>query len=509
MSAAAPTTAELKAEKKQFVEGAAAKFFGGAASPVIPEPEPIPEAGSPPPVAPPEPAPAPVVPPAVVQPAPPAPPAEPAKPPVAAAPPEPPKPSLAPPAPALDARDIETAVERALDKHTPAAPAPAPAAPAMKFSRKDEYTLTVLRKMEVLQPTYVGLADRTIQFWNDEQSFIEAFVKANPDRAKEVAKSEEYEAWLEQHEPQYDEFDFKQAENALLKDEVRAEEDAKRRESERKMSDKQRLIQDQPVIQQLAYQAVTQCVVNTLKGEDGKLSPELEAIFVKDGKIVVDQAASEKLAEEDPVAYQVLLKYSERLNLSVQAMETLARYPEAPRKKVQLQYSKGTMSPTDTVAEDADEFESRMLKLPKDKTTIEGRVLISQEDYFRESSKIQAAKMSDEKKRDAGQKFSDKYYCLGVDEIRAGLSMLYSERAREEINSLNEVVNRKVKKATPVAPPAPPEPAPTIPVVPAATTDKVHSPAVVSRSDVPDPTKVPVNTKDEDLRNINNKMWGR
>lgn len=365
--------------------------------------------------------------------------------------------------------------------------------------------------MESMIPAYVGLADKTIAFWKDEQAFLAEFAKANPD--KKADDSDEYEAWLEKNEPQYDEFDFKQAENALVKDEIRAEEETKRKESERKMTERQRLAQDQPLIQQLAYTAVTDCVVDALKGQDGKLPAHLEAILMKDGKPMVDQAASEKLSEEDPVAYQVLLKWTEKLNLSVQAMETLARYPEAPKKKVQLQYSKGSMSPADTVVEDADEFESRMLKLPKEQTTLNGKTLISQEEYFKEGNKIQGSRLSDDKKREALERFTDKYYCLGVDEIRAGLSMLYAERAREEINSLNEIVNRKVKKTAPVAPQEPPKPVETPAAAPVATppeaNNKSHSPAVVSRSDVPDPTRPIVATKAEDLQIIHNTFFRR
>lgn len=497
MSAAAPTVEELRAEKKQFVEGAAKTFFGRGAAPVELEPEP--EAATPidpgaPPPAPAQPATPPVSP---VPPAPGTPPTPPAVPPATPPPaPEPPKPSLAEPPAPLDAREVEGIVERALEKHTP--PPVAPAAPTVKYSPKDQYTITVLRKMEVMNPVYVGIADKTIQFWKDEEAFIAEFQKTNPD--KKYDDAEEYEAWLEKNEPQYDEFDFKQAENALIREDVAREADAKIKEVDRKQQAKQKMIEDQPVIQQLAYQAVTQCVVSALADKDGKLPEPLAAILMKDGKVVIDQQASEKLAEEDPVAFQVLLEESEKLNVCIQAMETLARNPDAPRRRIELKYSKGTIVPTDLVAEEADRFESIMLKRPKAETTVEGRTLISQEEFFKATEKMTRAR---------AQEFASKYYCLGVDEFRAGLTTIFAERARERIDSMNEVVNRKMKKvATPavVPPPATPEPTPQ-PAQP--ENNKPHSPATVSRSDIPDPSKPVVTPQAEDLQKINKVFFGR
>lgn len=354
--------------------------------------------------------------------------------------------------------------------------------------------------MESMNPDYAGITDKTIQFWKDEQVWLAAFEKANPDvDGEDVEDHKEYKDWVRKNSPAYDEFDFKQAENALIKEEVAHEAEAKIKENDRKQTAKQKLVEDQPVIQQLAYQAVTQCVTMALQDKDGKLPAPLEAILMKDGKVVIDQQASEKLAEEDPVAYQVCLEETEKLNLCIQAMETLARHPDAPRKRIQLQYSKASIVPTDLVAEEADRFEAAMLKRPKAETTVEGRTLISQAEFFKATEKMTEARF---------QEFTSKYYCLGVDEFRAGLTTIYAERARERIDSMNEVVNRKVKKATPSAanpPPTPPEP------TPAATlpeNNKPHSPATISRSDIPDPTKPVVNTPAEDLQKINKVFFG-
>lgn len=501
---------DLKEEKAKFVAGAAAKMFGRGAAPVVPEPEPAPEAAAPkppetPPAEPPKP---PEVPPAT-PPADPPKPVDPPKPPaspLAPAPTEPPKPSLAKPADALGAKEIEDIVERALDKHTPA-PAAAPVVPAVQLTRKDEYTLKVLRKMEAMSPSYAGLADKTIEFWKLEQAFLADFAKANP--GKEVDKSDEYEEWLEKNEPQYDDFDFRQAELAIVKDDVAREEEGKRQASERKQAEKQRLVQEQPIILERAGQAVTECVLTALKGEDGKLPANLEAILMQNGKVVLDEASSDKLREEDPVAFNVLLKHSERLNIVVQAMESLARNPDLKPKKHVLKHSKTTIVPTEVALEEADEYEAQVLKLPKDQTTVEGRALLSYKDFSKQVEKIQGAKMSDDKKREAIEAFTSKYYCLGVDDIRAGLTMIYAEKAREEIKEQNEIVDRKVKKSTPPGAIQPPKPVEQEPATPAPNNDKPHSPAVISRSDVPDPTRPVVATKAEDLQIIHNTFFKR
>lgn len=508
MSAAAPTTEELKTEKTEFVKGISSKMFGSGASSVIPD-----DLDLEPPPAEPAPDPAP-------EPAPAVPPAEPPKPPQAppAAPPaaaEPPVPSLAEPPklfpPTLDSREIESAVERALDKHTPAPPPPpAPVSAVDMLSREDQYTLTVTAKIEQMRPELKGLTDRTMAYLKKEQEWIAEFTKANP--GKDPLETEEHEEFQAKNDPgcnEYGEFDFKQAERALWKEEVQVEEEGKRLESERKLTERHKLEKDEPVIARLAYEAVAGCVFDALKDKDGKLPASMEAIIMKDGKVYLDDVACQKLAEEDPVAFRILLEHTEKLHNSVLYLEALDRSPDTPRQRVKLKHSKGSFVPADAVAEDATEFEERMLKLPKDQTTIEGKTLISQEQFFREGNKIQNSKMAEDKKREALRAFDEKYYCLGVAHFRAGLTQLYAERARERINSLNEVVDRKVKRSVPLASPATPEPPATTPTPPAPANDKQHSPAVVSRSEIPDPTKPVVAPKAEDLQNINRTMWGR
>lgn len=502
-AATIPTPEELKAQHADLVSRMDQTMWGGTAQPAkpkAPEPEPAPE---------PPPAPA-APPPAEPPPAEPAtPPAQPAQP----APPVPAQPSLASlpkPEPAIGRADIKDAVATALEEAGIKPPPPAPPQPTVALTAKDQHILTVLQKMEGMNPRYVGIADRTIAFWKKEQEWIAEFEKSNPD--KDYASTEEYETFLEKNEPQYDETDFELAKEALIEERVTKKLELKQQEETRKLTDQQRFVQEQPVIQATAHSAVVSMVGGAFANEKGEMPEALAKILQKDGKLVLDDEAAKKLQEEAPEAYEVLLETGEELSVLIQALETMARFPNIPPKRsIKLPISGRRISPVDILEDEAQELETELLASHKDKL-IDGKKLVSQSEFERDIAKIQKSNASEEEKREAFRRLQESKCCIGTAEIAHGLAFKYAQKAKRKIGTLTEIVDRKVKKATPPAPAAvptqPPTPTPAPTPTPTPAGGKPKSPAVVSQSDAPDPAKGTQVTKEQKQEMIQKSMWG-
>lgn len=520
MSAAvAPTPEQLKAEHDAAVRVAAGRLFNTEQFPVRQNVVPLP-----------------TPPPAPAEPAPPVPPAEPPAPeaapelaPAAAAPAPAPAPSLVPP---LDPKEIALEAAREALRESQAATAPPavapPAAVGLDLSEEDQYTLRVLRKMEEMNPKLAGLADRTLEYWKKEAEFIAAFQKANPD--KEAEKSDEYEQWVEQNDPGYDEFAFKQAERAIIKEDMLREQEERDTKSRREREVQERIEKEKPEVAGIVGQSVLQTAVRALANfKDGLvevdasgqpvLPEQFAKILVRDGKIVIDETSTAQLRDADPIAFEVLIERCERVSKLTQALEQMSRYPNSDHSNLSrpVRLASGEMLiPSEVLAAEADDYEREMLAMPKEETTIDGRKLLSHAEYNKRVVEISKSGKTKEQKQSAFEDLKRSFWCLGPDEIREGLVAKEALYARQKIAKLNEAVDQRSKRSAPSAPaavPTPttqPAPAPAPVSVAAAPTDgKVRSPAVVSRSDAPNPNGQPQPTSPQTAEIIHSKFFGR
>lgn len=518
----APTKEQLKAEHDQAVQVASDRMFNTAKYPVT---QPVKAAEPVPPAEPPKPPETPPEPPKEEKPPAPAPtsPTPPAQPPT----PEPKAPSIASlpkPTPTLDKETVREVVASALEE---AGVKPTPAAPAgPSLLPKEQKMVDVFRKMESMNPAYKGLAENVIAFWAKEQTWIADWEKANPD--KEFSdNNEDYVAWCKKNEPPYDDDDYDSAKEALSDDRITARVEKKVETKERAANAQEKLAREAPLINQVAHATVSQMVANTFLDKDGKLPEAIAQIISKDGKmILIDDAAAQKLSEEAPLEYRVLLEEGEALNILTTALETMKRFEETNPTDQQrnsmarqldaatrLKFSGHVIRPVSQLDVESEEVEREMLKAPKEQMLDgEGRTFVSQAEFYSEVKAIKNSALTPEKKKASLERLSQTKWCLGADELRVALMAKFAGKVKERVASLDEVLDRKAKKKSAPASPEPPKPAEvapaTPPVEPAPAAGKQKSPATVSRSDTPDNSKGPLLSKEQQMEVINKKMWG-
>lgn len=435
----APTPAELDAKKADFMD----RFVNNPRFTKGTQPERKSRAIAPlgPPKDDPEPEP-PATPPASE------PPAAPATPPPAE--PKPTPPPAAPPTTDDESDDEEARIEAAAarrmaeagisDQQPPATP---PGPPQQPRSGADAYHLSVLSKMEELNPAkYDGLSARYQEYVQVEAAYKRAWLAANPGKRFNLDE-EEHNDWRAENEPRFSAADLRTAERAVERAQIRAEvRDDVRREIEPELQ-QMRVEREMQRAKPLIKKASTDAIAAVLSAV-----PEFEkAMVVQDGKPTIAADTDQKLQEINPVMHAVANEEATRTMTVVAELEKMNRlgraYPSNLDKVVRLPNGE-TLRPHAVIVDTFDELEdSYATGAAKDRVRA-GKTFIRLSERAAKIDAIQQTNITPAQKQAKVQALLDGHWTVSADDIRERVVA----KSRNKISA--------IAKKSPASPPKPP-----------------------------------------------------
>lgn len=410
----------------------------------------------------------------------------------------------------LPDEEVERIAERVAAKtapRQPTAPQPPPVDPAagLNLNAGDLKLLDVLSIVEEMNPAqYHGIRARMISFWHREKAWLEDWQKKNP--GKDPDDDDDYLAFCEEHEPKIEDHALDMAKEERLKREWRAEQEKVRARDQEEQQKRERAHAYVPRVQHASALATASMVRNA--------SPEFAALIT--GEVITPE--NEKaMKEKDPVQHRILLEHGEEMSLVFQALALAFENVPADRQMpgtVKMKTNGRRIHPLEEAIALVAELETQFSKMPKEETTIEGRVFITQDQMAERLESIEKSDRSAEEKKNATRDLYSRYWTMGLDDYRRGFEAEYARRAKERIAEIEAAADRKAKGPGAPATPAP-QPAPTPTPAPATArpannappdTTRRPAPAVVSASDAANPANNRPLTKEQQDKVIDAKM---
>lgn len=319
---------------------------------------------------------------------------------------------------------------------------------------KHKEHIRVLQRMAKDNPEqYAGLDSRYVQTLKREADYINKWLGDNPTR-KFSSRDEEHQEFYAGNNLEFDDFDYKQADRALLREEARRDAKAEARTETEKVRSERTIQEAQRTAEQSSYMAVTDYIAQA--------DPEgLGKFVVKDpnGGVRLENDAPTKMKEEDPIAYRLMVEDSAYLMAMVHELELFragdGKYAPARDKTVDV---RGQEYP---VVRNLESFiartETAKLKLPASATVRDGKRLISAVQSEEFISSVAGDKtLTKEQKGRAMDQFFASYYTLSLDDYRQELVADHAKKTSDKINEFRAHYTKPKAKGTPSASDAPP-----------------------------------------------------
>lgn len=372
-----------------------------------------------------------------------------------------PKPKVKkPPAPAIALEDemVDEVAGKVAEK-LKREPAPAPATEKPKdpldgFTGTDRTQLERLEWLSKNSDAYKGrdLVAETKKFWDAEQIYIEQWEKENRGQ-KFNPNDEDHQVFYARNEPDIPVDDLTHAaiEMRVSAAEKRIQEKAQK-ETDKRLGDieaQEAFRQAEPEIRASVYQSVTEMVTRAV--------PEFEQFLDKDkdGNSFISSETIKKMEDEDPAALEVINHEAEQLQVCVRELDSLlllGNYMKLdPGKKVRV--GKGTVNdvaiyPHAEILEQGDALEEFITSKPREDQVYEGKRFLSRKDYDIKLREIDAQKVSKQEKMSQLDRFTDRYWTVGVDEIRTALIAKYAGKVKKILGLADKrIAHRESKKS--------------------------------------------------------------
>lgn len=311
-----------------------------------------------------------------------------------------------------------------------------------KLSKLEEENVEILKHMESMNPKATGIADEYKGFLDRFDAYRTKWEKENPDK-KFRSKDEEHQEFIAANYPDIDDGEFRLAERDLIR--KQASEEAKR-EARREVDGATR--KQSIAAREHEFEAVAERSVSDLISSVGG---PVEEILGKDesGKITVDKDALKKIRENNPQVADILSEEAEQLKVMVSELAKFAADPSYEMnasKSVVLKETGKKFYPHAALDEFISSFQDQLLRMPPEKTMLNGRRLISAEDYQDMVEKIQSSKASDKEKKKAKARMDSTYYILDEEYYRIGLVTQHAGWAKNRIDRIAKYASSPQKK---------------------------------------------------------------
>lgn len=334
-------------------------------------------------------------------------------------------------------KPVEAKVEVKPKTEMPSAPEPVMAAPAGLLddvevpdglSKSDIKTLESLAMLEKMNPERAGIANKTVQFWKAEESYIEDWQKKNLG-IKFNREDPEHSAWYDKNEPVVPEEELKEAEDQAKEYRVTAKARAELAMVDAERQEIQRHKQELPVIEQAAAAGVAELI--------SAIAPDLVKAVAPEGLVLNDETWA-KMEEEDPAAAEVLKReggYLERKLIELERLNKFQRtYRPDPSNRLHHDIANAILSAEDKIS-----------AKPAAEQLFKGKQFISQSDFRRKQMEVFAKFKG--KARDAEmQKVEDAHWMLTPAMIKKVLVAEHRARAEKKLGVFRKVEERLKKK---------------------------------------------------------------
>jgi hypothetical protein len=412
-----------------------------------------------------------------------APTAPPASPTPAPATPAPPTPQNAPTIPVppqetpaeRDARLVGTAVEKALTSVAPLlrgaqppAQAPAPTQPTLELTPADARDLEAVAYLEQKDPQkFAGKADEFRQFYKDNYERITKWQQDNPDKEYNP-NNEEHAQWLEEHMPA--DVPVEVLDEAI--DDVKFEKKFQARVAPELQAQKA-----EKALQEAAPRINGQVVKSAYKLVEA-VAPELAKLAKNGEQIDFSKPVLDKIEEADPIAREVLDRHAMALNPLIVTLEKIA----VPG----LNYILDPSRPVDArIMQEMADCEQILVKAPPEVQRRDGKQFITLNELT--AKRREAAALPANQRQAAMDRLGNDYWTLSIDDVEETLIDRFAKEAKKEIEHLNTLADKKLKKRGVVQPApvqsTPTPPAPT-PAPPASGIARPRPPSISTQSDV-------------------------
>lgn len=409
---------------------------------------------------------------------------------------KPPEKPAEPPAPKKD-KPLPPPIAEAV---TPEQLKPPPAPPAPKAPEADDLDdeeqelLAAFARMEKEGKAPAGLADRTKKFWDKETGYIAQWEREHPGERFD-AQAVEHAEFYEKNEPTYDEREMKRAKRANI--EARDDERVEKKVAAKMEAEQfaRAMREQEPKTRAAVHDAMKQMVA-----EAG-----FEDLMKKDGQLVLTKEIEAEIDKASPNARAILLEEAEVLSLQVAEIDKLGAFDG--KYEINLNHASKTKSGQyllthRMLTEFYAEIENELASMAPQEAMRDGKRFVTSQQLNSEIERIKQSQATPEQKMAAFNRFSDHYYTLSLDDVKAALIAKHSNLAKAKIARFGGITNPPARRETPK--PNPETPAPFDP--PPSVSSR--PPSVSSASDNVDTSRKGSAPSGKTADDVVNSMWG-
>jgi hypothetical protein len=325
--------------------------------------------------------------------------------------------------------DIDQVAEKVAEKLKKGETPPETKDPYASYPKEDRVVLERLAWLSQNDPSFKGrdLAAETVKFWKSEQEYIDRWQAQHPDEKFET-NADEHRAFYARHEPDV-------SEDALTNAAI----DMRVEQRTKIIEEKARKEQDSRLSQIEANEAMRHAESAIIESVHGAVSemittavPAFSTIIGENGQIT--DAVLKKMEDEDPVAVEIINKEAQALQVRIQELSTVMYcgkyYRFDPRNPVHAD-----------ILVAGDRLEKAILAKPTDEQLADGRRFMARADYQKHIAEINSRTASVQAKREAIDKFVDRVWTVGLDEIKAVLV----HQSAKNVSGILELVDKRTK----------------------------------------------------------------
>lgn len=344
----------------------------------------------------------------------------------------------------------ERAAARAVElAQKPAAPTP-PAAPDFESTlpRTHRNDLAAIRHLEAANPTLAGTSAKVLDFYKREDAYIKQWEASHPGQAFD-ADAEEHSnlyARMPQVDPEALEVAREELREKQIEERLEKKIAAKREPELREAKFREEVEKAQPV----AHNRSSEAVVEMLK----QASPELYKALEVDGKPIISEATINKMAETDPVAFEVANENAEKLRIMVGELHKMANvqgYVPNPSAPVVLRSTDEKFFPHAELQAYAAKLEQELASLPQSQTAKGTKRFITQAELVRRHESILKSDLAPERKNAAIRELDNRFWALDDKRIERALVTTFAEKTKKRIEKFTANLDRKPASAAAVA----------------------------------------------------------
>lgn len=347
-----------------------------------------------------------------------------------------------------------------------AEPQPEPEPEEVELTPEDARDYAVFERMGQKDPSLAGKAEEFKKFSLARYEYEAKWVAENPGRQFNPDDAEHEEFYKQQ--PEFPREAYDDARIAIMVDE----------QVEQKVAAKLAPIEHEKALAAAMPQIVAQ-VNSQVYTLVEKVDPTLAALLKEGDQINLSKANTDRIMAADPIASEVLDQM-----IKAEALPMLSALERSLLPGNELQPAKNPLHRK--IAGYVEQFEAEMKKAPEAQQIRNGRKFMPISDRDAAIERIEKGRATAQAKQESIDRLQQQYWSTSIDDVETVIVNDVAARAKQQIEQLDRMAQRKYKPTAP-APVATPT-APPVPALPAQPT-RQKPPGVVAASDAVDTTR--------------------